>query len=138
MRLPILIAGALALALQVACIALAVMLPTPPAFAAEPAQCKFRMDETVQELTAAKYQIAVLDGEMKDEFLKALAASITLQTGQPAPDMSGITRVLLVEIQGDMFFGLETADGCLSDPLPMAPFFPPVNRSGRDALGTHS
>ncbi|MGI9160079.1 MAG: hypothetical protein ACR2K1_10040 [Saprospiraceae bacterium] len=128
MRVLTLIAGALALAL---------LLPTPVAAQTAP-KCEFTVESAKADLTASKFAFVLFDGDLKDKVVKALAASITLQTGKPAPDFSPVTRVLIVEIQGDLFFGIETLDGCLSAPLPLATFFPTKNRSGRDALGTHS
>lgn len=128
MRLRHLVAGAFALALFFA----------PFAAFAEDASCQFTVESATKDLDASGLAYAVLDGELKDQFVAALAEAIRIQTGKPAPDMSGVRRVVLLELQGDMFFGIETADGCLSAPMPLAVFFPPTNRSGRDALGTHS
>lgn len=128
MRLRNLIAGAFALALFFA----------PFAAFAQEAQCEYTLAQATKDLDASKLAYVVLDGDLKDQFTTALAEAITMKTGKPAPDMSVVTRVLLVEIQGDMFFGLELVNGCLTAPLPLAAFFPDVPRSGRDALGTHA
>lgn len=128
MRLRHLVAGAFALALFFA----------PFAAFAEEAACEFTVDAATQELDASGLPYVVLDGDLKEQFTLALAEAIRIETGNPAPDMSIVTRVMLVEIKGEMFFGIETPDGCLSAPVPLAVFFPDVPRSGRDALGTHS
>lgn len=137
MRLPILLGGALALALQVVVLVLALMFPTSPAFGAEGAKCDYTLPQVEQELTASDTPFTILVGESRDGFTQALAAAIKLETGQDV-DMSRVTRVLIVEFEHDLFFGLELADGCLTAPMPLATFFPPIPRSGRDALGTHA
>ena len=99
--------------------------------------CKYTMGKATQELTDAGDVFTLIEGKDRDDFLAQLKASYKLKTGQTLT-LPPVTRVLLVVMQDELFFGLEFENGCLSPPMALAFFLPDTPRSGRDATGTHS
>ena len=133
MRLPKIVAAALA----VAVLHVAPLLATAQDKDTLAPVCQYTIGKAAQELDAAKDSYVILEGADRDAFLAQLVASYQRKTGKDLP-LPVVTRVLLVAMQGEVFFGLEFEDGCLSPPVPLAIFLPDTPRSGRDATGTHS
>lgn len=106
--------------------AVAALTLTLSAYSAEPAfsaqACQFTMATALPDLDAQKIAYTVLDEADRIVFLAAIEAA----TGQ---SLSMVTNVLIADIEGQMFFGLEI-DGCLLPPQPVAAFLPDEQLSG--------
>ena len=93
--------------------------------------CRFTVVMALQEIAAGHIPFLLLEGAPKRQFMAALNASTA--RAFPVP-----RRVLLFVVDRELYFGLETADHCLTPRLPLTQVLPDQTRSGRDALGTHA
>lgn len=92
----------------------------PPASAQEVA-CQFNLTDAKLGLLAAETPHAVLPWNERDHFVAMLESA----TGFNFPE---ITNVLLAQLQGGVFYGLEIG-GCLTPPAPLF-LMPQAKRSG--------
>lgn len=115
----------LAVCFGVAAVVAVWAMAAPPIRAAEPT-CQFNLTDARLGLMASETPHAVLPWNERNHFVAMLESA----TGFNFPE---ITNVLLAQLQGGVFYGLEIG-GCLTPPAPLF-LMPQAKRSGATAVG---